>query len=97
MAEHAGKVLANGLPGDVSTVSAARGCSPTARVRRPQRERKRRTWRTMTRRITDIVMGGTARNVRNSQPTTGRSTRPAGGTKGWKVPALPVGLMRRFR
>ena len=29
------------------TVSAAFGCSPTARVRRPQRERNSRTWRTI--------------------------------------------------
>ena len=35
------------------TVSAARGCSPTARLRRPQRVRNSAIWKTMTMTISD--------------------------------------------
>ena len=45
------------------TVSAARGCSPTARVRRPQRDRNRRIWKTITMNSSEIVIGPWAKSV----------------------------------
>ena len=69
------------------TVSAARGCSPTARLRRPQRDRNSRIWNAITTTSSEIVMGPWARNVVNSQPTTGRSVRNAGGVQAVNWPA----------
>ena len=60
------------------TVSAACGCSPTARVRRPQRDRNSMIWRTITKMMTDIVIGPELRNIRKIQPTSGRSMSSAG-------------------
>ena len=41
----------------IPTVSAARGCSPTARVRRPQRDRNSMIWIPITKKMTDVVIG----------------------------------------
>ena len=76
------------------TVSAARGCSPTARVRRPHRDRNRRTCRTMTKTITDIVIGPCSKNISISQPMTGMSTTSGGRRKVENVPA-PEARVRR--
>ena len=70
------------------TVSAAFGCSPTARVRRPQRERNSKIWRTTTNKISDIEIGPWLKNIPNSQPMTGRSVRAVGGVNGENAPAL---------
>ncbi len=70
------------------TVSAAFGCSPTARVRRPQRDRNSRIWRAITNTINDIEIGPCAKNIPISQPTTGRSVSAAGGWKAENAPAL---------
>ena len=51
----------------------------------------------ITNTITDIVIGPCDRNMLNSQPTIGRSTRTSGGSNESNVPALPLGRMRRFR
>ena len=72
------------------TVSAARGCSPTARLRRPQRDRKSRIWKPMTTNSRLIVIGPWAKSVVKSQPTSGRSVRNAGGVQAVNAPA-PVG------
>ena len=62
------------------TVSAALGCSPTARVRRPQRDRKSMIWMKITMTITrhrDRAPGrGTSR--RSSRRRAGRRASPAG-------------------
>ena len=54
------------------TVSAALGCSPTARVRRPQRDRNSSTCRTMTMMTVAMAIGPWSRTACSSQPTTGR-------------------------
>ena len=59
-----------------------------ARVRRPQRDRKSRIWRTTTITRTDIVIGPWLRNMLKIQPTSGMSTRPAGGLNWVNSPAL---------
>ena len=60
------------------TVSAAFGCSPTARVRRPQRDRKRKTWNTMTMTIRLIEIGPWFRIAPMSHPMIGRLTTASG-------------------
>ena len=72
------------------TVSAARGCSPTARVRRPQRDRNSQIWVPTMITIADIAIGPWLRNIAKIQPTTGRSVSTAGGVKAAKLPA-PAG------
>ena len=72
------------------TVSAARGCSPTARVRRPQRLRNSQICAPTMITSVDIAIGPRLRNIANTQPTTGRSVSQAGGTKAAKLPA-PAG------
>ena len=69
------------------TVSAALGCSPTARVRRPQRERNSRTWKITTSTMTDMAIGPWLRNIARTQPTTGRSVTAFGGKNALKLPA----------
>ena len=66
------------------TVSAAFGCSPTARDRRPQRDRNSQIWNPMTMKITEIVIGPWLRNIARIQPMTGRSVSCVGGTHGGK-------------
>ena len=52
----------------IPTVSAASGCSPTARVRRPQRERKSRICSTMTPISSASPIGPCPNRALNSQP-----------------------------
>ncbi len=61
------------------TVSAALGCSPTARVRRPQRDRNSSTCITSTMTMTDIVIGPCSRNMLKIQPMTGMLVSSVGG------------------
>ncbi len=55
----------------IPTVSAALGCSPTARVRSPQRVRKRMKFDTITRMIANQAIGCCS----NILPNTGISER----------------------
>ena len=64
------------------TVSAARGCSPTARVRRPQRVRNSRICRTTTRMIAEIAIGPWSKTALMSQPTNGMSATSGGTSSG---------------
>ena len=51
-------------PDDVDADRLGRpGCSPTARLRRPQRERKRRIWNTIMMNSSEIVIGPWAKSV----------------------------------
>src|SRR6478609_300015 len=72
----------------IPTVSAAFGCSPLARVRSPQRDRKSQTWNPMTMTSTDIAIGPWLRNMLAIQPMTGISRSSLGGLNGAKNPAL---------
>ena len=54
-------------------------------------------WRTMTKMMTDVVIGPELRNIRRIQPMSGRSMTRAGSWIVSKVPALPLGLISRLR
>ena len=69
------------------TVSAARGCSPTARLRSPQRVRNSAIWNAMTMTMSEMVIGPWPRIVSMSQPTPGRSVNAFGGLNALNWPA----------